>query len=81
MIEITKEMREKKQKKIDELCGRIDANIRWAISNNRTKVCFPVDKYDEFYSEVREMYEKEGYKIIPTGYIGGVWQLTEDITW
>lgn len=34
-----------------------------------------------FYDEVREEFSKHGYTFKPTGYIGGVWQNTEDICW
>lgn len=35
----------------------------------------------DYEDEVRERFRKAGYIIKPTGYIGGVWQLTEDICW
>jgi hypothetical protein len=31
--------------------------------------------------EIREMFLKKGYSFRPTGYSGGVWQLTENICW
>ena len=34
-----------------------------------------------FDDEVKEEFKKYGYKFKPTGYIGGVWQRTEDICW
>lgn len=37
--------------------------------------------FSSYEDEVRERFRKAGYKIKPTGYIGGVWQLTEDIMW
>ena len=37
--------------------------------------------FSDYEDEVREKFRKAGYKIKPTGYIGGVWQLTEDISW
>lgn len=43
--------------------------------------CFDLDKYDPYCEEVRALFENYGYKIKPTGYIGGVWQLTEEIIW
>ena len=36
---------------------------------------------DDYASEVKLKFIKAGYTIKPTGYIGGVWQLTEDICW
>lgn len=38
-------------------------------------------RFDNYKDEVAEKFIKAGYKIKPTGYIGGVWQLTEDIMW
>lgn len=35
-------------------------------------------RYDE---EVKEEFRKKGYTFRPTGYIGGVWQRTENICW
>ena len=36
---------------------------------------------DDYAGEVKEKFKQAGYIIKPTGYIGGVWQLTEDICW
>lgn len=38
-------------------------------------------RFDDYASEVKEKFRQAGYTIKPTGYIGGVWQLTEDICW
>ena len=37
--------------------------------------------FDDYADEIREKFRQAGYIIKPTGYIGGVWQLTEDICW
>ena len=37
--------------------------------------------FDDYASEVKAKFKAAGYVIKPTGYIGGVWQLTEDIMW
>ena len=37
--------------------------------------------FSDYEDEIREKFRKAGYKIKPTGCIGGVWQLTEDIMW
>lgn len=34
-----------------------------------------------FDDEVKEEFKKHGYTFAPTGYIGGVWQITENICW
>lgn len=31
--------------------------------------------------EIKRWLESLGYRIEPTGYVGGVWQRTEDIVW
>lgn len=80
-IKITKEMVDTKQKRIDNAVSNQNAIIKVAIEHNRTSCVFNLDKQDELYSEVRAIFERAGYKIKPTGYIGGVWQLTEDICW
>lgn len=42
-------------------------------SGRKTFMCFD--------DEVKEAFRKKGYTFKPTGYIGGVWQRTEDICW
>ena len=37
--------------------------------------------FDDYASEIKAKFKQAGYIIKPTGYIGGVWQLTEDICW
>lgn len=41
----------------------------------------PFFHWDDYKDEVREIFIDAGYKIKPTGYIGGVWQDSEDIMW
>ena len=38
-------------------------------------------RFDDYVDEVKAKFRQAGYVIKPTGYIGGVWQLTEDIMW
>lgn len=38
-------------------------------------------RFDDYSDEVKKRFIEAGYRIKPTGYIGGVWQLTEDIYW
>ena len=38
-------------------------------------------RFDDYADEIREKFRQAGYIIKPTGYIGGVWQLTEDLMW
>lgn len=80
-IEITQEMKESKQIKIDKYVEDINNSIRRAVENGRHDICFPIDKDNTYYWDVRRLFERKGYRIKPTGYIGGVWQLTEDLYW
>ena len=41
-------------------------------------ITFPFCDYED---EIRKKFRAAGYTIKPTGYIGGVWQQTEDICW
>ena len=80
-MKITDEMKERKEKKISQMIDRVNRDIQYAVERKQNSACFAFDKSDEFYFEVRTKFENSGYKIIPTGYINGVWQRTEDITW
>lgn len=40
-----------------------------------------IKRFVDFEIEGKLYLEKLGYKIVPTGIIGGVMQLTEDIIW
>lgn len=37
--------------------------------------------FDDYADEIKAKFRQAGYIIKPTGYSGGVWQLTEDICW
>lgn len=83
MLEITNEMKNMRVKRIAKLEERIDNCIQSAVKDGRTECYFPCDKDadKDVYDEIRCKYEKAGYIIKPTGYIGGVWQVTEHICW
>ena len=38
-------------------------------------------RFDDYAREIKAKFQQAGYIIKPTGYIGGVWQLTEDLMW
>lgn len=38
-------------------------------------------RFDDYAREIKSKFQQAGYIIRPTGYIGGVWQLTETICW
>ena len=83
MIYITAEMKEAKAKRLAQVEARVDRQIQKAIDNGYNYAYFACDKDidTDVYEEIRSKYESAGYKIKPTGKIGGVWQLTEDIYW
>lgn len=37
--------------------------------------------FDDYAEEIKKRFINAGYTIKPTGYIGGVWQKTENIMW
>lgn len=82
---ITKEMRESREKAVSKIVERVNADIKKATEQGRHECYFSCSKNSHsdapFYKEVRERFENCGYRIKPTGFIGGVWQLTENIEW
>ena len=80
-MKITKEMRDRKEERISQMVDRVNKDIKYAVSRNQNSACFAFDKSDEFYFEVKKKFLDSGYKIVPTGWINGVYQRTEDITW
>lgn len=80
-MKITDEMKERKERKISEMIDRVNKDIQFAINRKQNSVCFAFDQTDEYYFEVKTKFENAGYKIVPTGYLNGVWQRTEDIVW
>lgn len=84
-MQITKEMKESRQSKIDKIVSKINKDIKEAVEKGCNSTYFACDKdsYDteDFYDDVRRIFERSGYTIRPTGYYGGVWQRTEHIMW
>lgn len=81
---ITSEMRFSKQARLDKAIEKQNASIKLAAEHGRAKTCFQC--YDtvsegDLYEEMKKIYERAGYTIKPTGYIGGVYQKTMDICW
>ena len=83
MIKITEEMKSAKKKRMDEVEARVDACILRAVESGRNICFFDCDKDADadVYDEIAARYRSAGYKIIPTGVIAGVMQLTENICW
>lgn len=82
---ITKEMRESRAAHVDRIINRVNAGIERAVSQGLHECYFSCDKDSDrdtpFYQEVRERFERCGYRIKPYGYSNGVWQRAESIEW
>ena len=63
-------------KKIASINNRIQS-----AKQNGMRRCYFCSNGEEFEHVLREMYIAKGYEVFPTGYCGGVWQLTTDICW
>ena len=59
----------------------------WRWDKEKQKIVYPYEcdgpyfDWDNYKDEVKQVFIANGYKIKPTGYIGGVWQHTETIMW
>lgn len=80
-LKITEEMKNDRQERIDKIIDRQNKRIQQAVADGMHECIFYPDKNDAEYAVVRAKFESAGYQIKPTGYIGGVWQRTEDICW
>lgn len=58
--------------------GEISKKITPEVLQNPDYVYF---RFDDYSDKVKKRFIDAGYRIEPTGYIGGVWQSTEDICW
>lgn len=55
-------------------------DIKRASDQGLRSTCF--NPYDyRFYDSVKAEFQKQGYYFTPTGYVGGVWQRSENINW
>ena len=61
--------------------GLMSSSVNFSSMFLREVACFAFDASDEYYFEVKKKFLDCGYKIVPTGYLNGVYQRTEDITW
>lgn len=64
---------------VEKAVGYVVQSIENAKSMGRTHTCFSVRPAYE--QEIKRMFLDKGYSFRPTGYCGGVWQLSEDICW
>lgn len=81
MVKITDEMRSIKQSELQRLEEQTDDRIRRAVERGDNKAVFPLDRTDSLFTALRELYEANGYKIVPVGVMGGVLQRDYYITW
>ena len=58
--------------------GEFPQNITSEILHNPDYKYF---RFDDYSDEIKKRFTNAGYRIKPTGYIGGVWHLSEDIHW
>lgn len=76
----------------DKAVASVVRDIRKASAEGRRKCCFNPPAYwyttkdgirtfINYEEEVKELFRSKGYTFRPTGYIGGVWQRTENICW
>lgn len=68
------------KKAVEQQIGYVVEAIEKAKSNGRTHTCFCVSQ-PMYENEIKRMFLDKGYSFKPTGYCGGVWQLSEDICW
>lgn len=63
----------------EKACESVMRSIEKASAKGFRDCCF--NPPAEFYEPVKAEFQKNGYTFRPTGYIGGVWQLTEQVCW
>lgn len=84
-IQITNEMKAVREKLIEKAIKETNKRIEYSISIGYNWAHFPVyadrGEFKTVYEEVKAIFTAQGYKIQPTGYRGGVWQITENIVW
>lgn len=69
----------------------INRRINESKEQGRTNTCWNISSYlyikgvhtfvCDIEYELKQLYKSKGYSFRPTGYIGGVYQLTENICW
>lgn len=76
---------------VDMFCEKLMKQISNANKNNERSTVFWTSyidlsngttvRFDDYADDIKKVFTSHGYVVKPTGYIGGVWQLTEDIIW
>ena len=64
---------------LDAQAAGVMQSIERAASSGASTTCFSV--HPRYADDVKKLFIKTGYTFKPTGYVGGVWQLSEDICW
>jgi hypothetical protein len=79
--DIRSEMQETEEYKriIDKEVSSVVRAIEIATARGLTNTNFSVSYH--YRDEIKKMFLAKGYSFRPTGYIGGVWQQTENICW
>lgn len=81
MIVITDSMRAAKRSQLRDLEAQTDKRILKAVELGTNKAVFPLDHTDTLFSDLKDLYEKHGYRVVPVGIVGGVRQRDYYITW
>lgn len=64
----------------EKACSSVLKEIEKAKNGGKRQVHFDPRPWQQ-YDAVKNAFKEKGYYFTPTGYIGGVWQLTENINW
>lgn len=67
------------QKEIADAVSSVQREMQHSAKLGLTHAHFSVSS--KYYDEVKQIFLSKGYRFVPTGYIGGVLQRTERITW
>ena len=81
MVKITDEMRRPGRDALRDLEAQTDKRIIKAVELGTNKAVFPLDHTDNLFSDLKTLYENNGYKIVPVGIVGGVRQRDYYIMW
>lgn len=78
---ITDEMKAMSEKHFNDLCEKQNRSIERAVRRGHTSCVCAIYTDHPLWERFKTEYERAGYIITPTGYIGGIWQLTYDMSW
>lgn len=67
------------RKDLEKHIKYINENVERAVKQGRTHTCF--NDYGVHEKVIKKMLLDRGYTFRPTGVVGGVWQLSEEICW